>query len=251
MAFDAANSLGNGFKLMFSFDYAGRGSFGADEVIGLINQYKIHPACFYRGSQPLVSTFEGPSKADDWPGIKAATGCFFIPSWSSYGAKKAVAAGGGTADGLFSWAGWPTGANDMFTTVDESYYDFLGGKAYMMPVSPWFYANMPGYRKNWIWRGDDLWFDRWQQVHSIEHQPDYLEIITWNDWGECHYIGPLRPNEYHAFAKENGNAPFNYAIGYPHDGWREFLPYLIDTYKFGSAPITKVCYRTCSNHYLS
>lgn len=29
-----------------------------------------------------------------------------------------------------------------YTTVDESYREFLGGKTYMMPVSPWFYTNM-------------------------------------------------------------------------------------------------------------
>lgn len=23
----------------------------------------------------------------------------------------------------------------------------------MMPVSPWFYTNMPGFDKNWLWRG--------------------------------------------------------------------------------------------------
>lgn len=75
----------------------------------------------------------------------------------------------------------------MFTTVDESYRAFLLGKTYMMPVSPWFFTNMPGFRKNWLWRGDSLWFDRWQQIVSMEaaHQPEYLQIITWNDWGEC------------------------------------------------------------------
>ena len=33
--------------------------------------------------------------------------------------------------------------------------------------------------------------DRWTQLISAEHQPDYVEIITWNDFGESHYIGPL------------------------------------------------------------
>lgn len=163
-----------------------------------------------------------------------------MPSWSSLGAKKAVNASSGVADGLFSWAAWPQGANDMFTTVDQSYFAFLGGKSYMMPISPWFYTNMPGFRKNWMWRGDDLWFDRWQQVLSIDPQPEYLEIITWNDWGESHYIGPLRPLEFHAFNRTNGKSPFNYVEDMPHDGWREFLPYTIDMYKFGSATISKV-----------
>lgn len=58
-----------------------------------------------------------------------------------------------------------------------------------MPVSPWFYANLPGYDKNWLWSSDDLWFDRWQEVWSF--QPEWVEILTWNDFGESHYIGPL------------------------------------------------------------
>lgn len=78
----------------------------------------------------------------------------------------------------------------MYTTVDESYREFLKGKTYMMGISPWFYTNMPGFRKNWLWRGDDLWFDRWQQLLSMkrENQPEYVQIITWNDWGESHYM---------------------------------------------------------------
>jgi hypothetical protein len=57
------------------------------------------------------------------------------------------------------------------------------GKAkYMMPVSPWFYTNMPGFTKNWMWNGYDLWHDRWQQVLNV--QPEFVEIISWNDFGE-------------------------------------------------------------------
>jgi hypothetical protein len=45
------------------------------------------------------------------------------------------------------------------------------GLPYMMPVSPWFYTNLPGFGgKNWLWRGDDLWYDRWSQI--IYNQPE-------------------------------------------------------------------------------
>jgi hypothetical protein len=36
-----------------------------------------------------------------------------------------------------------------------------------------------------------------------------------------------------------GKAPFNYGAGYPNDGWRTFLPFVIDTYKNGVATVTK------------
>lgn len=100
-AFTAANN--RGFKLFFSFDYAGNGLWNKADVIALINQYKDNAAYFKRGSQPLVSTFEGPLAAPDWPSIKASTGCYFVPSWSSLGAKSAMETG--VVDGLFSWAG--------------------------------------------------------------------------------------------------------------------------------------------------
>lgn len=105
----------------------------------------------------------------------------------------------------------------------------------MMPVSPWFYTNLPGYNKNWLWRGDDLWYQRWRQVWFI--QPELVEIISWNDFGESHYIGPLDSSEFGPFTV--GEAPFNYAENMPHDGWREFLSFLIDTYKNGRSSINE------------
>jgi hypothetical protein len=100
-AFTAANNLGSAFKLFFSFDYAGNGLWDKTQVISLINTYASNAVYYHRGSQPLVSTFEGPAVSADWPAIKSATNCFFIPSWSSLGAAPAWAMG--TADKLFSW----------------------------------------------------------------------------------------------------------------------------------------------------
>ena len=125
----------------------------------------------------------------------------------------------------------------MNTYTDETYISTLNGKPYMMAVSPWFYTNMPGYDKNWLWRGDDLWFDRWRDV--IVKKPKYVQILSWNDWGESHYIGPLRPGTFGAFGKQAGNASYNYASNMPHDGWTLFLPFLIETFKKGTSTITK------------
>lgn len=44
----------------------------------------------------------------------------------------------------------------------------------MMPVSPWFYTNLPQFGKNWNWDGDSLWFDRWEEVLDI--LPQYVEV---------------------------------------------------------------------------
>jgi hypothetical protein len=149
-------SMAYGFKLIFSFDYAGNGPWPKSEVESLINKYKGSSAYYKYQGKPLVSTFEGPDSSADWIDIKKSTGCFFMPDWSSRGARFALELSGGVADGLFSWAAWPWGDRDMDTYVDASYLDFLGqagDKPYMMPVSPTFYTNMPGFNKNWLWRG--------------------------------------------------------------------------------------------------
>lgn len=54
----------------------------------------------------------------------------------------------------------------------------------MMPAAPWFYTNLPGYDKNWMWpvRTMNLWEQRWTEI--LFAQPDYVEIISWNDFGE-------------------------------------------------------------------
>ncbi|KAH2558049.1 hypothetical protein KXV70_006692, partial [Aspergillus fumigatus] len=190
LAFEAAQAAG--FKIFFSFDYVARGPWNQDDVTELLLRYKVNEAYYRNNGRPLASTFEGSENAEEWINIKASTDCFFIPDWSSLGAKAALEKGYGIVDGLFSWAAWPSGPQDMNTQVDLCYIKLLNeseGLVYMMPVSPWFYTNLPGYGKNWLWRGDDLWHDRWQEVLSV--RPEFAEIISWNDYGESHYIGPL------------------------------------------------------------
>ena len=95
-----------------------------------------------------------------------------------------------------------------------------------MPVSPWFYTNLPDYDKNWLWRGDDLWHDRWQEVLQIK--PALVEVVTWNDWGESHYIGPLPPSSIASASMPPGSW---YADNIPHNAWLNDLPYYIAQYK--------------------
>ncbi|KAJ6083518.1 Glycoside hydrolase family 71 [Penicillium canescens] len=234
-AFTAAEKLK--FSLFFSFDYTGNGAWDKGDVLSLLNKYASSGAYYLHGKTPLVSTFEGPGNADDWVYLKSKMSLFFVPDWSSVGAKPAMALGDGVADGLFSWAAWPNGPNDMNTYVDASYMQYLETKPYMMSISPWFFTNLPRYDKNWLWRGDDLWYTRWQQALYLA--PEFIEIISWNDFGESHYIGStvdfhnsLADSMYTAF--DTGDAPYNYVESFDHSGWRQFLPYLIDLYKFNS-----------------
>ncbi|KAK4127002.1 glycoside hydrolase family 71 protein [Parathielavia appendiculata] len=234
LAFQAADALN--FSLFFSFDYLAQGPWPADRVISLIQKYSVHKSYFRHDddTRPLVSTFEGPGNAGDWHAIKVATNAFFVPNWSSVSAAEALNLAGGVADGLFSWDAWPEGNTNMTTGPDKVFLEALRprGKVYMMAVSPWFFTNLPGFGKNWLWRGDELWDIRWQQVLDI--QADFVQILTWNDYGESHYIGPVREKELGLFT--TANAPVNYVRSMTHDGWRKFLPFYIEAYKTGRIP---------------
>ncbi|KZF20390.1 glycoside hydrolase family 71 protein [Xylona heveae TC161] len=227
-AYNAAGSVGD-FSLFLSFDYLSQGAWSASNVVSKINEYKQFSAQFQYNGKPLVSTFEGVGNTGDWYGIKEQTGCFFVPDWSSLGPIGVAAQG--SVDGAFGWGAWPVGATDMSVVEDELYMTTLGSKPYMMPVSPWFYTNIPQWNKNWLWRGDDLWHDRWQQV--IELQPALVEILTWNDFGESHYIGPIHSSGIPSGAEK-------YVNDMPHDNWRDMLPYYIAAYKSGNTTLPEI-----------
>ncbi|KAM0285981.1 hypothetical protein ACHAQH_001170 [Verticillium albo-atrum] len=98
----AESTNGDSFKLFFSLDYAGNGPWLEKDATDIINKFKNNGAYFKHNGKPLVSTFEGPASAAEWDRIKPATGAFFIPSYSSLGAKEAAKIN--AVDGLFSWA---------------------------------------------------------------------------------------------------------------------------------------------------
>ena len=180
-AYAAAKAAGN-FKLFLSFDYEGNkgfqdsgdpsryAPFTADNVTAYINKYKGESAQFLYDSKPLVSTFEGTEHASDWSAIQANTGCFFVPSWTSKKGSPNFFSG---VNGVLSWDVWPNGPTGISEIIDNDWRKIIGSeKSYMIGVAPWFYTNLPG--KNWLWRGDNLWHDRWQQV--VEIQPELVEV---------------------------------------------------------------------------
>ena len=175
-AYAAAGNTDN-FSLFLSFDHAANdgafgGSFTAENITAYINMYKGEKAQYLYNGRPVASTFEGPNHASDWATVQTATQCFFIPDWTSVKTTDPGLFAG--VDGALSWDIWPNGPTGISTMIDSDWTNILGDKVYMMGVSPWFYTNLPSYNKNWLWRGDNLWHDRWTQV--LEVQPELVEV---------------------------------------------------------------------------
>ena len=112
----------------------------------------------------------------DWSAI--ADQYSLIPAWSNLAhvlgkePNEEKPASIPAISGAFAWDAWPIYPANKDTTNDQYIKSMLGNKPYMMAVSPWFYANC--YDKNWLWSGDNLWHERWQQV--IEFQPELVEV---------------------------------------------------------------------------
>ena len=214
------------FKLLFSLDYNCDPPWTDDDIISLMTEYGSNEHYFKVDNKPMLSTFEGPN-VNDWAAIKQsiAGGTYFVPDWTSLGPTAFPTE---LVDGGFSWDMWPNGPTNISTVNDEAWTSVLSlaRKSYMMGVAPWFYTDLPGYNKAWVWRGDDMWYRRWTQVLDV--LPQFVEIVSWNDFGESHYVGPVyQPG----IPTGSGTDASIYVDGYPHSAWLETLPYQIAAYK--------------------
>ncbi|KAG9003868.1 hypothetical protein FRB90_011102 [Tulasnella sp. 427] len=137
-------------------------------------------------------------------------------------------------DGTFPWnTGWPMGNDDETWSPDTTHLNSLDrsrGQVYMAPVAPWFFTHYGSdtYNKNWIYRGDDWLYNvRWEDIISHRSVVDLVEIVTWNNYGESHYIGPIGTDQ------PMSNA---WVDGFDHTAWLTMSGYYIQMYKTGVAP---------------
>ncbi|KAF4604919.1 hypothetical protein EYR40_003702 [Pleurotus pulmonarius] len=239
-AYSAAANSGTDFKLFLSLDMTSMSCASNGAAVALrhyITAYASHPNQLLYDGRVLVSTFSGENchfgasnVNDGWQAtIKdGVPGVFFLPSFfvdpATFGQYP-------VADGFFNWnGGWPMGNYDVNFESDNHYLNNLGGRTFMAAVSPWFFTHYgPGsFNKNWIYRSDDwLFARRWEDIISNRDQVDIAEVITWNDYGESHYIGPIEG------AQPNSQAWVN---GFDHQGWLDLNQYYIEAYKTGSYP---------------
>lgn len=104
---------------------------------------------------------------------------------------------------------------------------------YMASVSPWFFTHFPPntYNKNFVYDCDEhLWISRWERLIANREHVDLVEILTWNDFGESHYIGPKHDNQPLPPGAEA------WVDGFDHTGWLSLTGYFATAFKTGSAP---------------
>lgn len=239
-AYAAAEALD--FKLFYSFDMSY--TWQQSDMVNIVANHSSSPSTFLWKNTILVSTYSGESYGEDfWASFKSALQSKGIditlaPAFTTYrdpSSADSLVSTFPSIDGFFNWWSWPADVDVNLTTATDLAYQAavssLSGP-YIMSVSPWQFKNIDG-AGDWVKYSDTLWNYRWQQAVN-DVKPDIVEIVTWNDYGESHYIGDINPNVY-----LGTQAPL-YVDGFTHAAWRDVAQYYISWFKTGSAPtITK------------
>jgi len=238
-----------GFKFFMSADmtveFIGRPA----SVVDMIANLSKSSAYYKVDGKAFLSTFVGQSVGWNWqdsvlnPLSQRGSPAYFVPFFD--GDPQGNLNRFNYVQGLFHWTAWPYNGNLQVVdpSTDRNYRSVTSnaGKVFMAPVSPYFakhYCGLPPDAKpNWVfgnYKGAGLWVEHWQQL--IQIGPDYIEIVTWNDYPEASYIGPISA-PWGISDKCNGGGPTMYdRAAYPHDAYGDLGRYFIDWYKKGSAP---------------
>ncbi len=255
LMYEAARQLGTGFKLMISADYAT--ALTLEETRDMIATFQDHPNQFRWDGKPVLSTFAGEGADNtagqrlldflnqEFPDGQGGRNVVLVPYFyprpniTEIPQQEHVDQVFDTFPGLdgyfyFGAAGTGpalAGANALLADkwVGE-------GRIFMAGVTP-FYRGLGGNYRVYETCGFQAMAEEWQA--AIEHDATWVEIVTWNDWGECSYVAPFgEPADTDLWGGHWGPMP-------SHTAYLDASSYYIEWFKTGSPPpITRdeVCY---------
>jgi glucan endo-1,3-alpha-glucosidase len=173
----------------------------------------------------------GKLKQDGYP-------IFFIPYFfsdpvrelpNSENAFQVLTNYAGIIDGLFCFAVAGDPEQTIAANAQYAYVVNQGGKTSMASVYPnyWGYNQVSIGRRYYESLGGEGIELQWEQL--IGYAPDWVEIVTWNDFNESTYISPVvNPGQYFSgLVSPRRNT---------HAGYLEFSKYYITWYKSGYQP---------------
>jgi glucan endo-1,3-alpha-glucosidase len=252
--FQAASELGTGFLFFFSPDRCC--GLSDIQILDMVNKYAAHPNYFKLNSNLFLSAWaggDGPGGRDAWinnilnPLKKSGYNMYFIPylfttdfdETPDYN-KYLTNFNTWWKDFLngyfyFGAAGLPTYTEPSILTSGEASAEVFHekGLSFMSSVSPYYWGEKQttAGRRYYEYHGGEGIAAQWKSILTIQ-KPEWVELATWNDWGEGSYFSPM----------EDINAHWPYS-GHPqlgfyktHKGFSELNKYYIKWYKSGAQP---------------
>ncbi|KIK65897.1 glycoside hydrolase family 71 protein [Collybiopsis luxurians FD-317 M1] len=231
LGFAYRSAANNNMSVFISFDFNWWSTGDAIGVGNKIAQYAGLPAQLHVNGKVFASSFAGDGL--DITALKSAAAAggfsnvYFAPNFHpGVGSLTAL-------DGALNWLGWQNDGNNKapqggvtvtVTEGDQKYKSALSStQGYIAPTH---FGPEVSYSKNWVFPSDLLWYMRWLEILKL--QPTFIEIVTWNDYGESHYIGPLSSTH----TDDGGSKWVN---DMPHNGWLEMAKPFIAAYKAGNS----------------
>ncbi|KAF8596299.1 glycoside hydrolase family 71 protein [Ceratobasidium sp. AG-I] len=239
-AYAAAEARGS-FSFFYSFDMGSDYPWDVGKMTTQITSHASSARTYRWNGKVLVSTYAGSNRGDAfWNQLKtscanAGVPIAFAPAFNDY--RDPAGASGliskfTSIDGFFNWWSWPEDNGQLLTTATDLAFQSAIKKnrsgPYIMAVSPWQFKELGG-TQDWVQLSDTLWDYRWKQAIN-DVKPDIVEIISWNDYAESHYIADINTRV------DLGTVASQYVYGFPHAAWRIVAQYYIKWYKNGSAP---------------
>lgn len=239
LLYDAAESLGTGFKLFFSVEIT-----NTADIVDMVQTYASQTNTLRHGGKVVLSTF-GQNQLD-WsnsvfaPLATNGIPIFFVPHfWPSpvqelpgySDAVNILHKYGGLLDGLFLFgaAGLPAQLAQCNSNYTRAVHD--AGKLFMASVTPhyWGCAQYNIGRRYFEFNGGEGIALQWQAI--LQNQPDWVEITTWNDFNESTYIAPIEnPGAYEPQLQS--------PVRYSHTGCFEMFRHYIEWFKTGKEPLS-------------
>ncbi|ORY73851.1 glycosyl hydrolase family 71-domain-containing protein [Leucosporidium creatinivorum] len=195
------------FVLFFSFDCNHFNTEGSSDIIlsDYLVPYALNDVYYKVDGASFVSTFAGDNAATYLDGNSdiTATWSALISSAESQSPSIPIyfvpcPLGDSDTildiyDGVMRWFAWPLDDSAPSVDTDVAFVKATRAKnqTYMAPIGAFFFAHYNA-DTNYIFKSDDwLLPTHYQQVIEMDTQPDWIELLTWNDYSESHYLGPL------------------------------------------------------------
>jgi glucan endo-1,3-alpha-glucosidase len=240
LIYQAAEELGTNFKLFFSVDYE-----NASDIVNMVEGYANRTNTLrYQGKVVLSSYGHNNVPSAGWAGVDWTNilntlsndgyPIFFIPHFNSDPAQEIPNSVDAhqiltnyptILDGLFLFS--PAGEleDTIAANAQYAYVVHQAGKMFMASVYPHYWGEKQftvgrRYYESLGGEGTEL---QWDQL--LGYAPDWVEIVTWNDFNESTYISPVV-----------NPAPLELPRRNTHAGYLEFSKYYITWFKSGYPP---------------
>ncbi|THH03990.1 hypothetical protein EW145_g5848 [Phellinidium pouzarii] len=236
-AYAAAEQSKTTFKLFISFDMTALPCATARNAASLrnyITTYAKHPSQFKYNGKVFASTFSGEkctfgqrSVSQGWVSqftgqLTGSNSVFFVPSF--FVDPNNFRTYASAMDGQLNWnSAWPitVTTNSLSSTLKAS--GATAGRALTRQGSP-----LVTEVGEFIYLSDQLYPSRWQSIIEARDHIPMVEVLTWNDYGESHYVGPIKGSQ------PNSQA---WVDGFDHSAWLDLTKYFSLAYKNGKYPV--------------